>query len=182
MPGMVPAAPPASSTDVDDDDPEELPCYRHPDRLTALQCIECERPICTECAVSGAVGLKCPDDARISRAARGVVPPAKVALGVAAGTFVAFALGSALFLFGIGFFTLILGYLIGLATGAVARKASGGYRDPTLANFAAGAALLGLVLLPVLDVLTGAHVTAHFAFTMLAGLAAAFAAHKGVMD
>ena len=36
-------------------------CYRHPDRPTGLSCSECGRPICTECMVFAAVGIKCPE-------------------------------------------------------------------------------------------------------------------------
>jgi hypothetical protein len=167
---------------VDDDDPEELPCYRHPNRMTALQCVECERPICTDCAVAAAVGFKCPDDARISRAARGVVPPAKMAIGASAGLAVAVVLGGALTIFGIGFFVLLIGYGIGMLVGIVTRTASGGYRDPTLANIAAVSAALGIVLLPVIDVLTGHHVGLGFVFKLLAGVAAAIAARMRALE
>jgi membrane associated rhomboid family serine protease len=46
------------------DDREATTCYRHPDRVTALRCSRCGRPICGECAVPAAVGQLCPDDAR----------------------------------------------------------------------------------------------------------------------
>ena len=41
----------------------ERPCYRHADRLTAVSCSECERPICPDCMSFGPVGIKCPDHA-----------------------------------------------------------------------------------------------------------------------
>jgi membrane associated rhomboid family serine protease len=37
-------------------------CYRHPDRPTGVRCIRCDRPICPECQIPGAVGFQCPDD------------------------------------------------------------------------------------------------------------------------
>lgn len=36
-------------------------CYRHPRNETAVSCTNCERPICTECMVFTAVGIKCPE-------------------------------------------------------------------------------------------------------------------------
>jgi membrane associated rhomboid family serine protease len=36
-------------------------CYRHPKTETAVRCSTCERPICTDCMVFGAVGIKCPE-------------------------------------------------------------------------------------------------------------------------
>lgn len=39
-------------------------CYRHPDRETRLSCTSCERPICTECMTSAAVGQRCPECAK----------------------------------------------------------------------------------------------------------------------
>ncbi len=56
-------------------------CYRHPGRETAVSCSSCGRPICTDCMVYAAVGIKCPECAgqptgarattqRVGRAAR----------------------------------------------------------------------------------------------------------------
>ena len=40
-------------------DPETLYCYVHPDRETMLRCNNCERPICTKCAVLTPTGYRC---------------------------------------------------------------------------------------------------------------------------
>lgn len=37
------------------------PCYRHPDKQTALQCTRCRRPICVTCIVDAPVGYQCPE-------------------------------------------------------------------------------------------------------------------------
>ena len=36
-------------------------CYRHPGRETLVSCSNCDRPICTDCMVQTAVGIKCPE-------------------------------------------------------------------------------------------------------------------------
>jgi membrane associated rhomboid family serine protease len=40
---------------------ETMVCYRHPKTETAVACSSCGRPICTECMVFAAVGIKCPE-------------------------------------------------------------------------------------------------------------------------
>ena len=145
----------------------------------------CDRPICTECAVQAAVGFKCPDDARQSRAALAVIPTRRLASGIAAGTITAFVGGAVLAVVKVAFIGIILAYLLGLGVGEVTRRASGGYRDPILARAAMAAAALGILLLPLIDVvryydLYGAGNWSSFAFTLLAAIAAAFGANNRV--
>lgn len=40
---------------------QTMVCYRHPQNETAVTCSSCGRPICTECMVFAAVGIKCPE-------------------------------------------------------------------------------------------------------------------------
>jgi membrane associated rhomboid family serine protease len=40
---------------------QTMVCYRHPRNETAVTCSNCGRPICTECMVFAAVGIKCPE-------------------------------------------------------------------------------------------------------------------------
>jgi len=40
---------------------QTMVCYRHPNHETAVTCSNCGRPICTECMVFAAVGIKCPE-------------------------------------------------------------------------------------------------------------------------
>jgi hypothetical protein len=161
-----------------DDDHETFMCYRHPSRETALRCLECDRPICVDCANHGPVGIKCPECARTSRAARGVVPTTRLVRGLVAGTVVAIVLGTILYVAPTSFFGIILAYLAGMATGEVTRRASGGYRDPVLARGATIAAAVGVLTLPVLDSLAAGAVHPSFVWTLLAGVAAAFGAHS----
>ena len=59
-------------------------CYRHPGRETAVRCSNCERPICTDCMVYAAVGIKCPECAGQATGAKGAAR--RVQRGAAAGT------------------------------------------------------------------------------------------------
>jgi len=36
-------------------------CYRHPGRVTYINCQRCARPICPECMIPAAVGFQCPE-------------------------------------------------------------------------------------------------------------------------
>ncbi|HSJ94955.1 MAG TPA: rhomboid family intramembrane serine protease [Gaiellaceae bacterium] len=53
---------------------QAMVCYRHPGRETLVSCSNCDRPICTDCMVQTAVGIKCPECAGqptgVARAAR----------------------------------------------------------------------------------------------------------------
>lgn len=161
----------------DDHEPDDVPCYRHPGRLTALHCIECERPICVDCVVQAPVGIKCPACARTSRAARGAVPTPRLALGVVAALAIALGLGGLLHAFRIPFIGIILAYFAGAATGAGARRASGGYRDPLLARAATVAAAVGMLALPLAAVVLGGVGAERLAWPLVYAAAAAYGAH-----
>jgi hypothetical protein len=83
--------------------------------------------------VYGAVGIKCPECARLPRSATVRLKPER-----AASAAIAAVVGGAVMGFGIVilqgfglFFALILGYLIGLAMGELVLSASGRFRSPT---------------------------------------------------
>lgn len=157
------------------DDEDDLPCYRHPGRLTALACVTCDRPICVDCAVAAPVGFKCPDHGRTSRAERGVIPPARLARGTVAAIAVAAALGVLLAAVR-GPFGIILALLAGMAVGEVARRTSGGYRDRTLARVATTVAAIGVLAPTAALLVAGATPGTWLAFQLLAAAAAAYGA------
>jgi hypothetical protein len=107
---------------------ETMRCYRHPDRETRVSCATCGRPICTECMTPTEVGIKCPDDARLPRAARaGVMKTNQIARSFLAGGAVAL-LGAVVVYFvlpQIGFGRLILSGLAGYFAGMFVHRAGG---------------------------------------------------------
>jgi hypothetical protein len=116
-------------------------CYRHPSRETAISCANCERPICTDCMVYTPVGIKCPDCARLPRSAIVRLKPDRAARTIAAAAVGGLVLGIGILVLqaAVGlFFTLILGYLIGIAMSEIVLWGSGRYRSPTTAAIAVG--------------------------------------------
>lgn len=134
----TPAAPFADH-DMDDD----VPCFRHPQRLTALRCISCDRPICTDCAIAAPVGIKCSECAHQSRSALGKVPRHKLVRATGAGLVVGTATGIVHHAFHLPFLSLILAWGLGRVVGAAVRAAAGGYRDRSVTIIAASTAGAG---------------------------------------
>jgi membrane associated rhomboid family serine protease len=60
-------------------------CYRHPRTETAVSCSNCGRPICTDCMVFSAVGIKCPDCAGTPVGARRAATKVRSAAGTGTG-------------------------------------------------------------------------------------------------
>jgi hypothetical protein len=116
-------------------------CYRHPGRETAVSCSNCERPICTDCMVYTPVGIKCPECARLPRSALVRLRPDRAARTIAAAFAGGLALGFGILLLqaAVGlFFTLILGYLIGIAMSEIVLWASGRFRGRSTGAIAVG--------------------------------------------
>jgi hypothetical protein len=116
-------------------------CYRHPGRETAVSCASCERPICTDCMVYTPVGIKCPECARLPRSAVVRLRPDRALRAVGAAVVGGLVLGLGILLLqaAVGlFFTLILGYLIGIAMSEIVLWGSGRYRSPTTGLIAIG--------------------------------------------
>lgn len=96
-----------------------LHCYIHPDRETGLRCTNCDRPICADCVRPAAVGQLCPECAKIRRPVNYQVGVGTLlAAGIIAllyGVLVSF-LGAQVLL-RIGFFSLIVAFLLGPMAG-----------------------------------------------------------------
>ena len=90
--------------------------------------------------VYGAVGIKCPQCARLPRSAIVRLKPDRAALAVAAAVLGGAAMGFGIVILqGVGlFFALILGYLIGIGMGELVLAASGRFRSPTTGLIAVG--------------------------------------------
>ncbi len=67
-------------------------CYRHPGTETAVTCSSCGRPICTECMVFAAVGIKCPECAGQPQGVRKATKRARATAGTGAGGIITRAL------------------------------------------------------------------------------------------
>jgi membrane associated rhomboid family serine protease len=60
-------------------------CYRHPRTETAVSCSHCGRPICTDCMVFSAVGIKCPECAGRPAAAKRATSRVRAVAGEGSG-------------------------------------------------------------------------------------------------
>ncbi len=136
---------------------EAMRCYRHPDRETRVSCATCGRPICTECMIPTEVGIKCPDDAMLPRAARaGVMKRDQIARSFLAGVAVAL-LGAVVVYYvlpQIGFGRLILSALAGWGAGIFVHRAGGRNGGPlamAISGVAVALAFAPALVQPVLN-------------------------------
>jgi hypothetical protein len=152
-------------------------CANHPGVETAVSCSDCGKPICPDCMVAAPVGMKCRECARQPRSARvtlrggrGVrAAAAAFGGGTIAGLLVAYT-G-----IGLGFLTLILGFVVGLALGRLTLRASGYYRAPVTGWIAAAGAAWGYLLAIGLIAAAGERIPA---FALLGMLVAAYVCYR----
>jgi len=114
-----------------------------------VSCSNCERPICTDCMVYTPVGIKCPECARLPRSAVVRLKPNRAARTVAAafGGGIVIGLGMLVLQAAVGlFFTLILGYLIGIAMSEIVLWGSGRYRSHATGAIAVGGCIWAYVV------------------------------------
>jgi hypothetical protein len=133
---------------------QEQPCANHPGRPTMVTCSDCGKPLCPDCMIFSAVGIKCKDCARLPRSARVMLKPGKFLPAAAAGLGVAVALGFAYYfiLGSIGFFFLFIFVAsgIGYLVGETVSRVSGRFHGWQTAAAAAGATVLGFLLPPLI--------------------------------
>lgn len=127
-----------------------LYCYRHPSRETGLRCAQCNRPICSKCAVHTPVGYRCPQCIReredvfytanaLDYALAGI---AALILGLLAGWLVP----------RLGFFVIFVGPFAGTLIGRMAFRAARRHHGRWLPHLVAAMVVIG-ALLPILPAL-----------------------------
>ena len=131
---------------------EAMVCYRHPSRETGLRCAQCNRPICTKCAIHTPVGYRCP---QCIREREDVFYTANVLDYLLAGV-AALVLGvlAGLFVPRLGFFVIFVGPFAGTLIGRVAFRAARRHHGRWLPHLVAAMVVFG-ALLPLFDVLVG---------------------------
>ena len=144
----TPTEAPAGEADEDG----VLFCYRHPSRETGLRCAQCNRPICSKCAVHTPVGYRCPQCIReredvfytanaLDYALAGVVA---LILGLLAGFLVP----------RLGFFVIFVAPFAGTLIGRAAFRAARRHHGRWLPHLVAAMVVFG-ALLPILPALIG---------------------------
>ena len=129
-----------------------LVCYRHPSRETGLRCAQCNRPICSKCAIHTPVGYRCPQCIReredvfytanaLDYLLAGVV---SLILGLLAGLFVP----------RLGFFVIFVGPFAGTLIGRMAFRAARRHHGRWLPHLVAAMVVAG-ALVPILPALLG---------------------------
>ena len=129
-------------------DQQELFCINHPKRETRVRCSNCDRPICVDCMKQSSVGMKCPDCARVPRAAKRLMRPRYYVLAALAGGGVAAGVGALLAFirmpFGGFLQPLIAGFLVSSAVNAVTHRAGGAAIKVLAAAVTVGGITLGM--------------------------------------
>lgn len=134
----------------------EQPCANHPKRMTMVTCNACGKPLCPDCMVYSAVGIKCRECAKMPRSSVVSLKSGRlvraVAAGLGAGTAVGFVyyylLGAGRFFFLLFFIAAGIGYLVGEAV----LRASGHYRGLQTAVIAVVSTVWAFVIPPLFSV------------------------------
>jgi hypothetical protein len=132
----------------------EQPCANHPARLTMVTCSACGKPLCPDCMVFSAVGIKCKGCSRMPRSTRVTLKLDRFVLAVAAGLASAIALGFAYYYilgslrFVFGFIMIFVAVGIGYVVGEAVSRASGRFHGLQTGVTAAAATLIGFLLPP----------------------------------
>lgn len=161
---------------------ENMHCYRHPRRETRVSCATCGRPICTECMRQTAVGIKCPEDARLPRGARvGVMKPNQILFSLLAGVGVALiGIPVAYLLLELaGILTFILALAAGYGAGTLVFRAGGRNGGPLAVIVSVVATLIAFVPFIVPYLLVGAFPIGQIIPAIIACIAAGFAGRGG---
>lgn len=136
---------------MNENTPDTLYCANHPDRPTGLRCNRCEKPICVSCAVLTPTGYRCKECVRgqqkVYETAKTLDP--LIAAAIAA----PLSLGGSYIASFMGFFTIFIAPIAGMLIAEAVRWAVKRRRSRWLFLAAAGAALLGALIFPLLSLL-----------------------------
>jgi hypothetical protein len=131
----------------------EQPCGNHPNRLTYVTCSACGKPLCPDCMIYSAVGIKCKECATLPRSVRATLKTQKFLLAIAAGLWTATAIGFAYYyiLGSIRFFFVFIFVAagIGYVVGEVVSRASGRYHGLKTAVTAAACSVWAFLFPPI---------------------------------
>lgn len=119
----------------------EMVCYRHPDRETRLRCNQCDRPMCTECAVKTPTGYRCKECVRGHQKKFDTAEPTDYVFGIVIAAVLAY-LGGFVTQF-LGFFIFFVAPAIGIGIAEIVRMVIRRRRSKRLFQAVAGAAVLG---------------------------------------
>ena len=132
--------------------------------------------------VQSAVGIKCRDCARLPRSARVTLRPDRAARAVA----VSFGVGTVFGLLlalggttGLGFFSFIVAFVVGLLVGRAVLWASGRYRSEAVAWIAVGGAVWAYIV-PAIVISVSSGLGIRAGVQVLGVLIAGFAAYREV--
>lgn len=125
-------------------------CSRHPKVETALSCGRCSTPICTDCCVSGAVGMLCRKCAYGDGNPLEKVRPERWALTIAMSVVAGIGVGFLLQVLG-GFFMFFICPMIGGFLGQVILWSSGHKRGRKLEILAGASVVGGAIVASLID-------------------------------
>lgn len=133
--------------------PAPFRCGNHPGRETYVRCSDCGKPICPDCMVYSAVGIKCAECARLPRSARLTFGPDRWVRAIAAALIGGAAIGYIYYfvLSMVGYFYLafFVGAVVGYVMGMVILRATRFYRGREAALVAVAGTLWAFVFPPV---------------------------------
>jgi hypothetical protein len=123
---------------------EEVPklyCYNHPQRETLLRCNNCERPICSECAVLTPTGYRCKECVRGQQKKFETAHTIDYFLAVVIAAALSF--GGSMLVPILGWLIIFIGPIAGIIIAEAVRWSTGRRRSKLLFQLAAGAAAVG---------------------------------------
>lgn len=128
--------------------PDTLYCANHPETPTNLRCNRCEKPICVKCAVLTPTGYRCRECVRGQQKVFDTAKPLDPLIAAAVAAPLSLA-GSYISGF-MGFFTIFVAPMAGMLIAEAVRWAVRRRRSRTLFLAAAGAALAGALVFPLI--------------------------------